>query len=142
MKKYFCLFIILCIASITYSQTQCRTCNGHGKLYCNACGGNGYVWYYGVAYPCTNCNGHPIIICNNCGGYGYVQPSGPSFVSNQLIPVEVTVNKCKGHGGSLCSCKKYKGYKHAGREYYEGACSNYINGHKCGHSPEAHGLNK
>lgn len=55
-----------------------------------------------------------------------------------LIPVSVPVSKCNGYGGSLCSCKTYKGYKREGDDVFVGNCSNYAGGHKCGHSPSAH----
>lgn len=43
-------------------------------------------------------------------------------------------------GCDKCSCSGYWGYKHANGSY-EGACSNTDQwGHKCGHSPEHHGL--
>lgn len=53
--------------------------------------------------------------------------------------VEVRAN-CKGHGGSLCSCSVFKGYKVAGSDRYYGSCQNRVNGHICGHSAAAHGL--
>lgn len=55
-----------------------------------------------------------------------------------LIPVSVHVRKCNGSGGSLCSCKTYKGYKKEGDDSFVGKCSNYAGGHKCGHDPSAH----
>ena len=46
-----------------------------------------------------------------------------------------TRNKC-----SKCSCSGYLGYKHKNGTY-EGSCLNTDNyGHRCGHSPERHGL--
>lgn len=43
---------------------------------------------------------------------------------------------------SKCSCSGYWGYKHQNGTY-EGACSNTdAYGHRCGHSPEKHGLRK
>ena len=154
MKRYILLFIFICVGIVSYSQTQqCRTCNGYGKLYCNTCAGGGVVYqqvydpYYGiyqnVPYKCATCNGYGVLICSHCGGSGYVQNTpNINFEGGDWIPVKKDVSKCKGHAGSLCSCKKYIGYKKAGREYYQGNCENYVNGHKCGHRPEAHGLNK
>lgn len=55
------------------------------------------------------------------------------------VYVEVRA-KCKGHGGSLCSCSTFKGYKVAGSNRYYGSCQNRVNGHVCGHSASAHGL--
>lgn len=66
--------------------------------------------------------------------------SNVNFEANEWNPVEVAVNDCDGNGGSLCSCKRYKGFKHAGLNRYSGNCSNYSGGHKCGHSPSDHGL--
>lgn len=48
--------------------------------------------------------------------------------------------KCKGFGGSLCSCSVFKGYKKAGSNRFYGNCQNRVNGHVCGHSASAHGL--
>lgn len=59
--------------------------------------------------------------------------------SNKDVYVEVRA-KCKGHGGSLCSCSVFKGYKVAGSNRYYGSCQNRVNGHICGHSASAHGL--
>lgn len=55
------------------------------------------------------------------------------------VYVEVRA-KCKGHGGSLCSCTVFKGYRVAGSNRYYGRCQNRIKGHICGHSAAAHGL--
>lgn len=54
--------------------------------------------------------------------------------------VSVTVSKCKGFAGSLCSCKVYKGEKRTGLNQYRGNCSNIAGGHQCNHGPAAHGL--
>lgn len=70
----------------------------------------------------------------------YNRGSYVNFEANEWIPVEVYVNRCDGYGGSLCSCKKYKGFKQAGLDRYSGECSNYAGGHRCGHGPLDHGL--
>ena len=65
--------------------------------------------------------------------------SNPSFGSGR-VAVSVRVSGCRGFGGSVCSCKVYKGYRRAGTNIYEGSCTNYAGGHQCGHGPSAHGL--
>lgn len=67
---------------------------------------------------------------------------GPSLQYKDLIAVTVDVSKCKGYGGSLCSCKVYKGYKYKSLDRYYGKCTNYVHGHQCGHGPKAHGLSE
>lgn len=59
--------------------------------------------------------------------------------SGKDVYVEVSAS-CKGHGGSLCSCTTFKGYKKAGSNRYYGRCQNRANGHVCGHSASEHGL--
>ena len=80
------------------------------------------------------------VYCQICWGKGYitvpVQQNNPAFQGNK-VAVEVTGVDCKGHGGSLCSCTTYKGYRIAGTNNYTGACQNYVHGHKCGHGPDA-----
>lgn len=69
--------------------------------------------------------------------------SNPSFGgSGDWIPVSVNVSKCKGSGGSLCSCKVYRGYKRAGLNQYKGNCQNIAGGGACNHGPAAHGLSE
>lgn len=63
-----------------------------------------------------------------------------SFKGNNKVPVKVKGVDCKGRGGSLCSCTIYIGYTIEGTDNYIGPCENYVNGHRCGHSPSAHGL--
>lgn len=65
-----------------------------------------------------------------------------SFRGGDWTAVSVNVSKCKGFGGSLCSCKTYKGYKRTGLNQYRGNCTNYAGGHQCGHGPSAHGLSE
>ncbi len=72
--------------------------------------------------------------------YNHNHPSFQHDNGDNKVEVKVTGVDCKGHGGSLCSCTTYIGYKIAGTNNYTGACQNYVNGHKCGHSPSAHGL--
>lgn len=127
MKKKLFIFlscltlVVIGLFAQNYQNVRCHGCNGTG----------GYMSYWGPVY------------CQVCWGKGFVtipvQQYNPSFQGNR-IPVKVNINKCKGYGGSLCSCKTYIGYKIAGTDNYEGACQNYANGHKCGHSPSAHGL--
>lgn len=62
-----------------------------------------------------------------------------SFRASEWIPVEIDVNSSH-YRSTGCSCKTYKGKKRAGLDEYKGDCTNYINGHKCGHGPKAHGL--
>lgn len=48
-----------------------------------------------------------------------------------------THNRCEK---SNCSCSGYWGYKHP-NSTYEGNCQNTDGyGHRCGHSPQTHGL--
>ena len=134
----------------SYGQTKCGVCAGYGKLVCGACQGYGKVaqtvfnpytgLYQNVPATCSNCNGYGALICSNCGGNGYIISNNNTTFRGDWIKVKKSVSKCKGHGGSLCSCKLYVGYKRAGSEYYQGSCENYVNGHRCGHGPGAHGL--
>jgi hypothetical protein len=65
----------------------------------------------------------------------------PAFCGSSDIAVSVSA-ECQGFGGSLCSCKCYKGYKVAGTDRYHGNCTNYAGGHICGHGPAEHGLSE
>lgn len=147
------LLILLSLASV-YSQSTvtCETCNGYKALRCSGCNGGGIVYsqvwnpYYGcyqtVQQYCGYCLGHGAVVCGRCNGYGVLVVNDnyqPSFKGN-LIAVSVTIPECSGFAGSLCSCTNYKGYRIAGTKTYTGNCSNMVKGHKCGHSPSAHGL--
>lgn len=68
-----------------------------------------------------------------------VKETEASTSEGRDVYVEVRAN-CKGHGGSLCSCSTFKGYKVAGSNRFYGRCQNRVNGHVCGHSASAHGL--
>ena len=149
MKKSILALCLIFTVMIGYSQSRCGTCNGNGKLICVACSGYGVIntWnpYYNCyqPVPCGSCSGYGALICGTCRGNGYVSDhSNTSFrgIGDNLISDEVNVQKCNGHGGSICSCKKYVGYKIPGTKTYIGPCRNYVNGHTCGHSPKAHGL--
>ena len=61
-------------------------------------------------------------------------PYNPSFQGSNRRYVETSYD-C-----DECSCDGYYGYKHTNGTY-EGACQNTDKwGHRCGHSPEDHGL--
>ena len=117
----FLTLVVIGLFAQYYQIVQCYGCGGTG----------GYMSYWGPVY------------CQICWGKGYitvpVQQNNPAFQGNK-VAVEVTGVDCKGHAGSLCSCTTYKGYRIAGTNNYTGACQNYVNGHKCGHGPSAHGL--
>ena len=98
-----------------------------------------WVWEKGERFAVTYANGQTVYWTCPETDPAIRNRSNPSFRSN-LIAVSKNVFKCRGDGGSLCSCKVYKGYKRAGLEQYEGDCSNYAGGHKCNHGPAAHGL--
>ena len=125
MKKIllaFCAVLAFTLSSFAqnYQNVRCHGCNGTG----------GYMSYWGPVY------------CQICWGKGYitvpVQQYNPTFQGNNKVAVKVTGVDCKGLG--LCSCTTYIGYRIAGTNNYTGACQNYVNGHKCRHSPSAHGL--
>lgn len=73
-------------------------------------------------------------------GFSTANATEKGIVADQRdVRVEVRA-KCNGHGGSLCSCTTFKGYKVAGSNRFYGSCSNRVKGHTCGHSAAAHGL--
>lgn len=154
MKKIIMLILLFLSITTAFSQrtVTCGTCKGYKALRCNGCNGTGVVYskiwnpYYGcyqtIQQYCGYCAGRGSFVCNRCGGYGYlvVNSGQPSFGGNNLVAVTVSTRKCSGHGGSLCSCTTYKGYRIKGTNIYKGNCSNYSGGHQCGHGPAAHGL--
>ena len=145
--KQFTLIIFLFFSILVSAQNTCSSCGGYGKFRCSNCGGSGtvvvQVWnpYYGVyqnvTQPCATCNGYGAPLCSTCGGRGYVVSASPSFQGSTTSFVKTNA-KCKACSG----CSGYWGIKHLNGTY-EGACSNSDGwGHKCGHSPEKHGLRK
>lgn len=149
MRKSLFLLLILLFTVPAISQNRCNSCNGQGKFICKVCSGYGMVYsniwnpyigcYQQIATACNNCGGYGAFTCNTCGGRGYINSVGPSF-KGKWINVSVNTPKCAGYAGSLCSCRRFIGQRLAGTDYYKGSCSNYINGHRCGHGPGAHGL--
>lgn len=134
MKKYLFLLFFVCVATISYSQSQCRTCNGHGKLLCATCGGGGVVYqqvynpYYGiyqnVQYRCASCNGYGTLICSSCGGRGYVETNN-SNSSN----ISFKGKHCTYTEG--CDCSGFSP-KTDGDEWEKAYCR------KCGHKKSYH----
>lgn len=98
-----------------------------------------WVWEKGERFAITYSNGQTVYWTCPETDPALRNRSNPSFGSN-WISVSVNVSGCRGFGGSLCSCKVYKGYKRAGLNQYKGNCTNYAGGHQCGHGPAAHGL--
>ena len=151
MKKSLFLFIVLLASIVSNAQTICTSCNGYGRLICSSCNGSGVIYqqvynpysysYQNVPYRCQSCSGSGQLICGTCSGKGYRYNtiSFKGYKSNELNSVSVSLsNNCKGYAGSLCSCKKYIGYRVKGhtKGWYYGDCRN------CGHSPSAHGLHE
>ena len=100
-----------------------------------------WVWEKGERFAVTYPNGQTVYWTCPETDPAVRNRSNPSFGSN-WISVSVNVSGCRGFGGSLCSCKVYKGYKRAGLNQYKGKCTNYAGGHQCGHGPAAHGLSE
>lgn len=96
-----------------------------------------WVWEKGERFAVTYSNGYTEFW--TCPETDPALRNSPSF-GNNWTSVSVNVSGCRGLGGSLCSCKVYKGYKRAGLNQYKGKCTNYAGGHQCGHGPAAHGL--
>lgn len=127
MKKILSILVLCLVVAVTALVAAPRY--ETVKVPCQSCGGSGVVTtYYGPAY------------CPNCGGAGgfvtkvWVDDNGPAFRGDSKTFVK-TSNACDD-----CSCKGYWGYRHSNGTY-EGKCSNTDRwGHKCGHSPEHHGL--
>lgn len=136
MKRFlliFCLGLILTLSTSASPQTPVR---------CNNCGGSGGVFtgynYYGqpVFGPCPICGGTGAVMV-------YPQPTPqptpkPKPNSNTKFGMkDIYKKETKPYVDcSECKCTVYKGYKNVLSTKYEGNCE------KCGHSPEAHGLNK
>lgn len=56
---------------------RCPVCQGSGKLSCNDCGGDGKIFWQGVAgknYPCGTCKGSGKVDCFLCKGTGVFYP--------------------------------------------------------------------
>ncbi len=155
MKNLFFLLVTLTFFTNAFCQQRvtCNVCNGYKALRCNSCNGSGIVvtqvWnpymmrYQPIQQYCGYCGGRGGFTCSRCSGYGYLvvnNNNSPSFRGSNLVPVSIRTRKCDGYGGSLCSCTNYKGYKVAGTNTYKGKCTNYVNGHRCGHEPGDHGL--
>lgn len=151
MKKSLFLFIVLLASIVSNAQTRCTSCNGYGRLICSSCNGSGVIYqqvynpysysYQNVPYRCQSCNGSGQLICASCRGNGHISFRGTTYKIDQLKSVTVRLEeKCDGHGGSLCSCKKYVGFQVKGHTngWYYGKCLN----RGCGHRPSAHGLHE
>lgn len=100
-----------------------------------------WVWEKGERFAVTYSNGQTVYWTCPETDPALRNRSNPTFGSN-WISVSVNVSGCRGFGGSICSCKVYKGYKRAGLNQYKGKCTNYAGGHRCGHGPAAHGLSE
>lgn len=126
MKKFLSILVLCLVVTVTALVAAPRY--EVVKVPCQTCGGSGVIaTYYGPMY------------CSSCGGAGgFVTKvwvdDGPSFKGDSKTFVKTKYSCGK------CSCSGYWGYKHSNGTY-EGYCSNTDKwGHKCGHSPEAHGL--
>ena len=138
----------MCLTSLfVFSQNRCGTCNGTGSLICGYCRGYGSVtttiwdayWgcYRNVVVACPTCQGYKRVLCSNCGGKGTVTSPVFGGKSSWFVKTKYGCSICtSGNNG----CKGYWGIYHTDGTY-EGNCQNSDGwGHKCGHSPEKHGL--
>lgn len=121
----------------------CPNCNGSGYIPCMNCGGIIPMFdpYYGLyqEVTCGTCGGQGVVTCPVCNGSKYIKRSSykPAFKGGSTV-IFVKTN----YGCDKCGCSGYHGLKHANNTY-EGPCQNTDGwGHKCGHSPEHHGLRK
>lgn len=77
-------------------HSECRRCEGTGKLTCRKCNGEGKI-------KCNNCDGDGTITCRRCEGDGICSDcNGEGKVQCEKCKGSGVCDKCKGTGNITC----------------------------------------